>query len=185
MKYSVLITLLIFICTSCKEEVFIPKPKAMLRLEYPVPQEEQLVTENFVFNYNQQAKPIIKNQNAIVLDYPNMKGSIFISYKKVNGNLKKLINDAEKLSLEHMKKADNIEPRTFINEEGKVYGTYFRIIGDAASQSQFYLTDSISNFITGSVYFYTKPNYDSILPAADYLQSDMRAIMETLSWKNK
>ena len=86
--------------------------------------------------------------------------------------------------MEHMKKADNIEHRVFINEDNKVYGTYFQIIGDAASQSQFYVTDSIQNFVTGSVYFYTKPNYDSILPAADYLQNDMRAIMETLRWKN-
>ena len=182
---SVIAILLLFLLSvSCKEEVVIPKPKAMLRLEYPIPTESQLETNNFVFNYNEQANPIIKNQNAVVLDYPKMKGSIFITYKKVDGNLKKLITDAERLSMEHMKKADNIEHRVFINEDNKVYGTYFQIIGDAASQSQFYVTDSIQNFVTGSVYFYTKPNYDSILPAADYLQNDMRAIMETLRWKN-
>ena len=135
--------------------------------------------------YNEEAKPFVKNKNAIVLEYPAMKGAIFISYKKVDGNLQKLISDAQKLSFEHMKKADNIEPRTFINEDDKVYGTYFQIIGDAASQSQFYLTDSIHHFITGSVYFYVKPNYDSILPAANYLQQDMREIMETLHWKDK
>tara|TARA_R110000796_G_scaffold250788_3_gene380621 strand:+ start:23947 stop:24504 length:558 start_codon:yes stop_codon:yes gene_type:complete len=169
----------------CKEENTIPKPKAMLRLEYPNPKEAQFETDDFSFFYNEEAKPFVKNKNAIVLEYPAMKGAIFISYKKVDGNLQKLITDAQKLSFEHMKKADNIEPRTFINEDDKVYGTYFQIIGDAASQSQFYLTDSIHNFITGSIYFYAKPNYDSILPAANYLQQDMRGIMETLHWKDK
>jgi len=167
---------------SCEEENVMPKPKAMLRLEYNKAEEVPLEVGEITFNYNEQAKPFIKNKNAIVIDYPNMRGSIFITYKKINGNLKKLITDAEKLSLEHMKKADKIEPRTFINDENKVYGTYFQIIGDAASQSQFYLTDSINHFVTGSVYFYRKPNYDSILPAANYLQKDMRAIMETLRW---
>ena len=185
MNNSVLALVLLFLMNvSCKEDVTIPKPKAMLRLEYPMPKEVPLETNHFVFNYNEQATPIIKNQNALVLDYPKMKGAIFISYKKVEGNLKKLITDAERLSMEHMKKADNIEHRVFINDDNQVYGTYFQIIGDAASQSQFYVTDSIHNFITGSIYFYTKPNYDSILPAADYLQNDMRAIMETLKWKN-
>jgi len=168
----------------CQEEHPMPKPKAMLRLEYPTPKEAQFETDDFRFNYNEKAKPFVKNKNAIVLEYPSMKGAIFITYKKVDHNLEKLLTDAQKLSFEHMKKADNIEPRTFINEEDKVYGTYFQIIGDAASQSQFYLTDSIHHFITGSAYFYVKPNYDSILPAATYLEEDMRGIMETLNWKN-
>ncbi|WP_158974626.1 gliding motility lipoprotein GldD [Cellulophaga sp. L1A9] len=183
-KLAVFVLLIVFAVVGCKDENVMPKPKAMLRLDYPIAKEALLETDYFSFNYNNRATPIIKNQSAIVVDYPSMKGSIFVTHKKVNGNLNKLIADAEKLSLEHMKKADNIEPRTFINEENKVYGTYFQIIGDAASQSQFYLTDSVQHFITGSVYFYSKPNYDSILPAADYLQGDMRAIMETLRWKN-
>jgi len=70
-----------------------------------------------------------------------------------------------------------------INPEAGVYGALFEVQGNAASQSQFFVTDSVSHFLTGSVYFYTKPNYDSILPAAAYLQNDIRRIMETLRWK--
>ncbi|QXP56933.1 gliding motility lipoprotein GldD [Cellulophaga sp. HaHa_2_95] len=183
-RLVVFLVVTILAVAGCTEDSIMPKPKAMLRLDYPMANEVLLETDRFSFNYNDRAKPIIKNQNAIVIDYPSMRGSIFVTHKKVEGNLNKLIADAEKLSLDHMKKADNIQPRTFINEENKVYGTYFQIIGDAASQSQFYLTDSVQHFITGSVYFYSKPNYDSILPAANYLQEDMRAIMETLRWKN-
>ncbi|QWX83293.1 gliding motility lipoprotein GldD [Cellulophaga sp. HaHaR_3_176] len=184
-KSAVVLFLFGFLLVSCEDENVMPKPKAMLRLEYPMAKEAELNVGELTFNYNEQAKPVIKNKNAIIIDYPGMKGAIFITYKKIDDNLKNLITDAEKLSLEHMKKADKIEPRTFINEDNKVYGTYFQIIGDAASQSQFYLTDSINHFVTGSVYFYRKPNYDSILPAADYLQSDMRTIMETLRWSSE
>ena len=53
-----------------------------------------------------------------------------------------------------------------------------------ASQTQFFVTDSLHHFVTGSAYFKVKPNYDSILPAADYLQKDIRHIMESLRWKN-
>jgi gliding motility-associated lipoprotein GldD len=61
---------------------------------------------------------------------------------------------------------------------------FYEVGGNAASQSQFYVTDSINHFITGSLYFYAKPNYDSILPAANYLQKDIKRIMESLEWKN-
>ena len=59
----------------------------------------------------------------------------------------------------------------------------YEIGGNAASQSQFYLTDSIRHFVTGSLYFYAKPNYDSILPASEYLKNDIKHIMESLKWK--
>ena len=52
-----------------------------------------------------------------------------------------------------------------------------------ATNAQFYLTDSIKHFVTGSVYFYAKPNFDSIMPAADYVKNDMQTLMETLKWK--
>jgi gliding motility-associated lipoprotein GldD len=59
----------------------------------------------------------------------------------------------------------------------------YEIGGDAASQSQFYLTDSINHFISGSLYFYAKPNYDSIYPASEYLKRDIKRLMESLKWK--
>ena len=67
--------------------------------------------------------------------------------------------------------------------ERKVYGMFYEVGGNAASQSQFYVTDSINHFLTGSLYFYTKPNYDSILPAAHYLKNDIQKLMETITWK--
>ena len=60
---------------------------------------------------------------------------------------------------------------------------FYMINGDAATQSQFYVTDSINHFVTGSLYFNSKPNFDSIYPAAVYLRNDIRVIMESIQWK--
>ena len=181
LKWPVFMVLLI-LSGSCKEEV-LPKPKAMLRLEYPNTTGGMLYTDHFEFELNALAKVKEQNDNSLTLEYPKMKGSIFITYKNVEGNLEKLLSDAQKLSYEHAVKADAIDPKEFINEEDRVYGMFYEVRGDAASQAQFYATDSLKHFVTGSLYFYAKPNYDSIYPAAVYLQKDIQRIMETLRWK--
>ncbi|MBT8293578.1 MAG: gliding motility lipoprotein GldD [Eudoraea sp.] len=166
---------------SCGDDA-LPKPKAMLRLEYPESSKERLVSEKFQFEHNAQAQ-VKKTKNfSVTLDYPLMKGSIFITYKEVNNNLEELLADAQKLSYEHVVKADNITEQPFINEKDRVYGMFYEVAGDAASQAQFYVTDSTQHFVTGSLYFRVKPNYDSIYPAAVYLQKDIRGIMESLRW---
>jgi len=184
MKNRIIITFGLFVCfLSCKEAV-LPKPKAMLRLEYP--QVGYLKLDypcTYTFNHNQLAGVTTKEDCSMVIDYEWMRGSIYLTYRPIHGNLNKLLIDAQKLSYEHVVKADNIVEQPFINEEEKVYGMFYEVTGNAASQSQFYATDSINHFVTGSVYFYSKPNYDSIFPAAVYLQKDVRRIMETLQWE--
>jgi len=168
---------------SCKEDV-LPKPKAMLRLEYPKASTESLNSDcNFQFQYNKEAGIKLNKDCAVIIDYPTMKGAIYITYKPVKENLRALLIDAQKFSYEHAIKADNILEQPFLNKDNKVYGMFYEVKGNAASQAQFYVTDSINHFVTGSLYFTAKPNYDSILPAAVYLQKDIRKIMETLRWK--
>nr|WP_299387029.1 gliding motility lipoprotein GldD [Allomuricauda sp.] len=174
----------IIVLGSCKEQV-LPKPNAMLRLDYPAA-EYKLLDADCAYSFEQNLTSAVKENKdcSLVLDYPSMKGSVYITYKPVQDNLKTLLTDAQKLSYEHVVKADNIVEQPFINTEDKVYGMFYEVSGNAASQSQFYVTDSTKHFVTGSLYFYAKPNYDSILPAAVYLQKDIRRIMETLRWKN-
>ena len=180
------VLLLLILCglnCGCKEEV-LPKPKAQLRLEYPQVHRQKLQTGQFEFQYNTLAKLKDSTNSGLTLDYPQMKGSIYLSYKEVKDNIEKLLVDAQKLSYEHVVKADNIVPQPFVNEDDRVYGMFYEVSGNAASQSQFYVTDSVRHFVTGSLYFYAKPNYDSIYPAAVYLQEDIRKIMESLRWKS-
>jgi len=185
MKHSILsFVILAVLFVGCKDEV-LPKPKAMLRLNYPAA-EYKIAVADCVYTFEQNTMSNIKENKdcSLVLDYPMMNGSIYLTYKPVKDNLDTLLVDAQKLSYEHVVKADNIVEQPFINEQDGVYGMFYEVSGNAASQSQFYVTDSINHFVTGSLYFYAKPNYDSILPAAMYLQNDIRKIMESLRWNN-
>ena len=171
---------------SCGNEVQ-PKPKAMLALNYPLP-EYRPVNLNcpYTFEKNRQAEITpSKSRNGcwINLNYPLLNGTIFITYQSVRNNLDSLLRDAQKLPLEHTIKADAIEGDVYTNDLHKVYGMFYELQGDAASQAQFYITDSTAHFLTGAVYFNTKPNYDSIYPAADYIKQDMRHLMETIRWQ--
>jgi gliding motility-associated lipoprotein GldD len=112
-----------------------------------------------------------------------MKATIYINYKPVNGNLEKLLRDAQTLTYKQVVKADDIREQPYLNPEKKVYGMFYEVGGNAATNAQFYVTDSTSHFLAGSVYFYAKPNFDSIMPAASYLRDDMKNIMETIKWK--
>ncbi|MER3375548.1 MAG: gliding motility lipoprotein GldD [Allomuricauda sp.] len=184
MKHNLLFYLfLTILVVSCKDDVQ-PKPKAMLRLDYPMANyTESNIDCPYTFDQNTLSNIKENKDCSLVLDYPMMKGSIYLTYKAVNGNLDTLLVDAQKLSYEHVRKADNIIDQPFVNPEDGVYGMFYEVSGNAASQSQFYVTDSTEHFVTGSLYFYAKPNYDSILPAAMYLQNDIRRIMESLRWK--
>ena len=112
-----------------------------------------------------------------------MKATIYLTFKAVNNNIDALLRDAQKLTYEHVIKADDITEQPFINSDNKVYGMFYKVNGNAATNAQFYVTDSINHFVTGSVYFYAKPNFDSIMPAADYIKNDMQRLMETVKWK--
>ena len=178
---------------SCGED-YVPKPKAQLRLEYPnAKYVDADLKLPFTFDKNLLAQKItLKELEAptesygVNLEYPALKGTIFLTYKAINKdekNLRDFLRDAQKFTLEHTKKADEIPAYPYENKERKVYGMLSEVKGNVASPAQFYVTDSINHFLTGSLYFYAKPNYDSILPAANYLQKDIKRIMETVTWK--
>jgi gliding motility-associated lipoprotein GldD len=184
MKIDKLLTVfcILFFFASCKEEV-LPKPKAQLRLEYSPGSSQLVQTQAYEFEYNGLATIKDHKNASLTLEYPTLKGAVYLTYKPVEDNLKSLLNDAQKLSYEHVVKADNILEQQFVNADAKVYGMFYEVKGNAASQAQFYVTDSTEHFLTGSLYFYAKPNYDSIYPAAVYIQNDIRRILETLHWK--
>jgi gliding motility-associated lipoprotein GldD len=195
MKHNVYLWGLIIMCWSCGQD-YIPKPKGYLRLDYPKAKYKTLNIEApFSFETNALATKIKFKKFAattesygINIEYPTLKGTIFITYKAIEGEQKNLTNflrDAQKFTLEHTIKADEIPVFPYQNKERKVYGVFSEVKGNVASPAQFYVTDSVKHFLTGSLYFNVKPNYDSILPAANYLQKDIIHIMETLEWKLK
>lgn len=180
---SFLCLFLICFANSCKEDV-LPKPKAQLRLEYPEAKYQNAATNcPYSFDINTISKINKGNNCAIEIDYPQMNGTVYLTYRPVKNDINKLLKDAQKITYEHVVKADNILEEKYVNQQQQVYGMFYDVSGNAASQSQFYVTDSLRHFITGSIYFNAKPNYDSIYPAAVYLKNDIKRLMETIYWQ--
>lgn len=169
---------------NCKSDT-LPKPKAYLSLDYPKTsyqlfQRDQLP---YTFEINDSLAEIQKSSSGINLVYPELKATVYLSYKPVRNNIEALLSDAYTLPSKHLSKAEEIPEQLFVNPQQRVYGTLFSIVGNAASQLQFFLTDSTNHFLVGSLYFYSRPNYDSIFPAAQYVQRDVEHLMESLRWR--
>lgn len=171
------------VAASCGDET-VPKPKAYLRLDYPVGEYRNLdVGCPFTFDVNTSAEIKDKDDCSIELHYPKMKATVYLNYKPVNGNLERHLRDAQTLTYKHTVRADEIQERPYNNAMNRVYGMFYQVGGNAATNAQFYVTDSTKHFLTGSVYFYAKPNFDSIMPAASFIKDDMQNIVESLRWK--
>jgi len=179
-----LILLFCFTLNSCSDEVVV-KPSSQLSLNYPV-QKYSVSALDCPFNFekNDVATIITKNNCGINISYPQMKATIYLTYQKIQeGNLDAMLRDAQKLAYGHNIKANEILEQPRVDTVNDVFGMFYIINGEAASQSQFYVTDSLNHFVSGALYFETKPNFDSIYPAVVYLRDDIRAIMETISWE--
>jgi len=179
------ISILVLLCAtllSCGGDT-LPKPKALLSLNYPKPAYTTTTSScDYSFQNNTLGTVIFEENCNALIQYPSLNGTLFLTYRKVDNNINSLLQDAQKLTYEHTRKADNILEEKYINDESQVFGMFYDVSGNAASQSQFYVTDSTKHFITGSIYFNAKPNYDSIFPAAAYLKNDSRHLMETINW---
>lgn len=168
---------------SCKEENF-PKQKGYLNLEYPTSTYHKTSLNcPFAFEVASQTKILANQKCWVKIKYPKLNAIIDITYLPVKNNLKRLSLEAEKLTTKHSIKADKISFLPYINKEQKVYGKMSNVTGNAASPIQFHATDSTHHFITGALYFNVQPNYDSILPAVNYIEKDIVHLMETLKWK--
>ncbi len=182
---NVVVLILLFgICYSCKQTVY-PKPAGYVRLEYPVPHYQPFKSNcPFTFEYSDQVKIEKDSQCWFTFNYPKLKGKLYLTYYNVSPqSLPLYIKQSEKLVYEHTIKASGIDPELYQNKAHKVYGTFFELMGESATNFQFYLTDSTSHFLQGSYYFRAQPKPDSLQPAVDYIKKDLIHLIETTEWK--
>ena len=183
MKIRLIFSLLCLSLLSCGDDKM-PKPTGQLSLEYPPAKYMKFSNScGFDFDKNELAEVKATSNCGLEIHYPKMKATVYLTYKPVQNNLEKLLTDAQKLTYEHVIKANDIAEQPYVNLDRKVYGMFYQVGGNAATNAQFYVTDSTRNFVTASMYFYSKPNFDSILPAADYIKNDMKQMIESIKWK--
>jgi len=180
--------LFLLLAISCKKD-YIPKPRGFFRIDFPEKAYKKMdstalpyrfeipVYSKLVPDKERLAEPFWVN-----LLIPKNKAEINLSYKRVDNNLMKLIEDARTMAYKHSIKADAINERVFINPEKKVYGIIYLIEGNSASPLQFYLTDSTRHFLRGALYIREVPNIDSIRPVINFLTPDIIHLIETTEW---
>ncbi|NPA67320.1 MAG: gliding motility lipoprotein GldD [Chlorobi bacterium] len=192
-KHFFRITFFIFITisliTAC-EESYYPKPHGYLRVDFPE-KKYRLFDSAYPYSFEiPEYSKVIPDTSDNAEKYwanwifPEFNATVYISYKKINGNLDSYEEDSRELAYKHSIKADAIESKIWENKDDKVYGILYDIKGDVASQIQFFLTDSTNNFIRGAFYFNEVPDKDSLAPALNFLRKDIDKMIQTFKWKN-
>lgn len=114
--------------------------------------------------------------------YPSLNATIHCSYLLVQGNLAGLLDDAQEMVYSHAIKASAIPEQEYADPDHRVWGLHYELQGNTATPEQFYLTDSLHHFLRAAVYINTIPNQDSLAPVVDFLQADVRELIESFRW---
>ncbi len=185
----ILLTGVLLFFQSCKKD-YTPRPRGYFRISFPdksyKPLDIQVPYYFQIPSYSVPGHdPLSPNQpNWITIEIPANHAQIHLSYKKIDKNLETYIEESRSLAYQHSQKASAIEEQLFINPSRKVYGTIYTIKGNAASPMQFYLTDSVSHFLRGSLYIKEVPNSDSLQPVIRFLSQDVLQLIKTTEWKD-
>jgi len=183
--------LLAVILNSCDQNNYMPKPRGYFRIDLPEHEYRSFDTTfpysfdypvyaNIVFDEYTQSEPYWLN-----VHYPQFDGKIHLSYKDLEStSLNDLLYDSREMVYKHAPKAIGIRESLVIDRENQIYGTVYSIEGkDVASPFQFYLTDSTKHFLRGALYFYTRPNNDSLEPVINFIVDDIDHMVGTMQWK--
>ena len=145
-----------------------------------------------------------ENNYWINLDFPAFNARLFMSYKIIGGlapyKIKQadgsykdslgvnqfdlMVNDAFNLTNKNDVIASSIKDSLIRNPHG-ISGVFFKVGGNAATASQFFLSDTTKNFIRGALYFDATPNADSLRPVQEFLRKDLEHLINTFEFKNK
>ena len=191
MKFTVcllyLVTGVLLMLPSCGDKKkSIPKPPTYLRIEFPERNYDQFKDDACGYSFTkpnyfsvQLAQPNTCNRD---ISFGALNGTLHLSYITMDTSLAAYINYAIDKVDEHKVKATTIKDTNFITSDHAVYGTFFELQGNVASPFQFYLTDSTSKFVSGVVYFNTRPNYDSIRPVLNFVKTDLYGLIQSFDW---
>ncbi len=175
--------------SACNQE-YSPKPKGFFRITLPKKEYQHFSPADCPFEFEMPVYATTSRDSSRLaepcfmdVNFPAFNATIYLTYKPVKNDLQKLYEDHRSMTMKHIPKANAIEEETYNDAPHKVYGSRYNIKGNAASNTQFYLTDSTANFIRGSLYFYSMPQPDSIAPVLAFINEDVKHLIETFRWK--
>lgn len=187
-QYMLFALIAAIVAAACGDAV-VPKPRGYFRIQLPEPQYEPFDSAAAPYRFEKPVYSIIepdRDANSepfwINIFYPRYNCKIHVTYRDIRTNAADALEDSRKLAYKHTIKADAIGESFYENTDRHVFGTLYRIKGNAATPLQFELTDSVRNLFRGSLYFYCKPNKDSLAPVVALVETDIIHLMETFNW---
>jgi len=187
---KIIFPLLFLILTGCDGQ-YSPKPRGFFRIDFPEKQYQHFDDGcPFVFDFPIYAT-VEPDQGhdakACWLDvvYPQFNARLHLSYFPVSEQtpLRELTEDARKFAFSHSVKASGIQQERIAIPEQEVHGLWYEIQGNVASGLQFFLTDSSGHYLRGALYFNENPRRDSIQPVMDFLEEDLKVLIQSTRWK--
>lgn len=197
---------------SCNS-VYTPRPRGYFKIKFPEHKYQVFDQPGYPYRFEYPVYATIakdstyfeeqpENPYWVNVDVPQFHGRIYISYitiggksrfkvKDVKGNyvdsigtntFDNLIKTSYALTYKHTYKASSIKDSVF-RTPNQVEGIYFNIGGNAATANQFLVTDSVKHFMRGALYFDATPNADSLNIVNQFLQEDMKHLINSLTWK--
>ena len=192
------VLLLFFACNGNHD--YSPKPRGYFRIVFPEKAYQQFNGPYpFSFVYPRYAvmekdstiapqkkdKKLINMKYLLNMQFPQFNGTLHLSYESITSKkvFDELTEDARTFAFKHSVKATSIDQGIIHNSDRKIYGIYYTIDGNAASSIQFYITDSVKNYMRGALYFNTTPRLDSIQPVLKFVKKDIDTMIKTFRWK--
>ena len=202
------------LATSCNSP-YISKKRGYFNIDLPQRSYQKFDQQDFPYSFEYPAYATIvkdstyfdtnpENPYWINIDFPQFHGRIFLSYKVIGGKalykvkqpdgtykdslginvFDKMVNDAFTLTNKNNVVSNSIND-SLISTPNGIHGVFFKVGGNAATAKQFFLSDTVKNFIRGALYFDVTPNADSLKPVQDFLQVDLDHMINTFQWRSK
>lgn len=190
--YLILATMVGGLCVACKPKPLPePKPMGYFRIDLPEHQYRRIdTTLPFSFDQSVFAITTIERQkdNSLWMNvqYPDLNASFrFTCFTVKNADsLRKLMVSEDKMVKFHYQKADDVQFSVIKDPEARIWGQTYEIYGkQVATPIQFWLTDSVHNFVRANLYFDFTPNNDSLQPVIEYLKEDAMHLINSFAWK--
>ncbi len=190
-KRFAIVGFVLFILMGCSDTAPIPKPSTFLKTEFPEHTYRPYISPGaYQFDladlYQSKSFELAKqNYSVQEIDLGPLNGTLFLYYLKIpsKDSLPEIINFANDKVDEHKIMADKIDFKQIISPQKRVFGTFFELKGNVATNFQFYLTDSIQHFVRGEVLLNCRPNYDSLRPTLQYLKTDLQQLIKNFKWR--
>ena len=181
--------LFVMMLVSCGQH-YTPKPGSYFRIDFPE-KKYQLYDSicPFIFEYPVYGEIVTDDRHILTpclfnIHFPKYKGTIHLTYLEIDNNFDLFIEENWKMIFQRLaQRADAVDENLIFDPEVNVFGMLYDIRGNAASSVQFFVTDSVKNFIRGSLYFTVRPNADSLAPVISFFRQDIIHLLETIEWK--